>query len=155
MNNLYIPFYDALCEALGPDWQPYSGLRSFQEQDKTFSLGRKQNELGEWIVVDPGKIETNATAGESAHNYGMATDWTWFDQDGVLQWLKKEDGRWLEYIDAVTSVGLRPGAEFGDVDHNEIRISVPWTTIKTIYYSKGMTGALASIAAAMTSLLGG
>lgn len=153
LNELYLPFYDKLCSLLGPSWQPYSGYRDPVQQDELFSIGRKQNELGEWIVVDPRKIETKARGGQSAHNYGCATDWTWFDDEGVLKWLGKEDPRWQEYIDAVTSAGLRPGAEFGDVDHNEIRLSVPWTTIQTVLNAQGMTGALAAVKTSMVTLV--
>ena len=55
--------------------------------------------------------------------------------------LKKEDPRWKEYIDAVTSVGLRPGVEFGDVDHNELRLTCSWGDVLLVYGQTNMTGA--------------
>ncbi|GAA4274961.1 M15 family metallopeptidase [Aquimarina gracilis] len=40
------------------------GLRTFQEQDDLYAQGRTK----------PGKIVTNAKAGQSYHNYGLAVD---------------------------------------------------------------------------------
>lgn len=130
LSSLYVPFYDALCGKLGPEWQPYSGTRSFQDQETLYAKGRTIFPIGPQFIV------TDAHGGESAHNWGCATDWTWFDPAGHLVWLKKEDPKWKEYIEAATAAGLRPGAEFGDVDHNELKLSVPWTHVLK-YFNDG------------------
>lgn len=117
--GLYLPFYDHLCELLPEEWQPYSGFRSFAAQDTLYSQGRGR----------PGGIVTNAKAGESAHNYGCATDWTRWEPGGVPIWMKPEDEYWYFYVEAVTEAGLRAGIEFGDIDHNEVKIARPWTDI--------------------------
>lgn len=126
LSGLYLPNYYNLCAKLGPEWQPYSGMRDFALQDDLFAQGR----------TTPGSIITNARGGESAHNWGCATDWTKF-QGETLLWLGKEDGAWKEYLDAVTAVGLRPGAEFGDIDHNELRIGCRWESVLDVYREGG------------------
>lgn len=123
LSELYIPFYDALCLGLNQNWAPYFGVRSFSEQDNLYAQGRSR----------PGGRVTNARGGESAHNYGCASDWTWFDDTGKLCWLKSTDPRWMSYIAAVRKVGLRPGAEFGDSDHNELKISLNWKAIHALF----------------------
>jgi hypothetical protein len=127
LSELYLPFYDALCAKLSPHWQPYSGARSFGEQTQIYQSGRTL----------PGKILTNARAGESGHNWFCATDWTWIDDDGHLTWLKREDPKWAEYVAAVEGVGLRSGAAFGDIDHNELAITIPWGEVCNVWESTG------------------
>ena len=134
LSSIYIPFYDALCGILGPQWQPYSGTRTFDEQTALYNKGRTTPPLGIQHRV------TNAPAGTSAHNYAAATDWTWFEDEN-LTWLEREDPRWKEYIDAVTKVGLRPGAEFGDVDHNELKLDCDWPHVLIFYRQNGMVSA--------------
>lgn len=55
------------CEALNPDTtlRITQGLRTFDEQQALYNQGRNGN---------PGKIVTNASAGQSYHNYGLAID---------------------------------------------------------------------------------
>lgn len=108
----YATLYDVLCNLLDDKWQPYSGYRSFGEQHMLF---------------DKHDGTTKADAGESAHNYGCATDWTIFDSNGHPIWLKKEDKLWDEYTTAIWKCGgLKAGADFGDVDHNELLIEGSW-----------------------------
>src|SRR5271165_856983 len=126
LHPLYAAFYDLLCDALPPEWDPYSGNRSFQEQDKLYAQGRTMR----------GRIVTDAPGGESAHNYGCATDWTLWENNLPI-WIEKEDPRWQIFIDAVTKAGLRPGAEFGDVDHCELKLSVSWTKVFQVFTDEG------------------
>jgi hypothetical protein len=149
LSPLYLPFYDALCERLSEEWQPYSGIRSFMAQDKKYAQGREQVN-GIWVVKEPGKVITNAKAGESPHNYGCATDWTIWTADGEPDWREPDDLCWKEFVDAVTAVGLRPGSEFGDVDHCELRINVPWKTIGVVFHDQGPEAAKAAIESALT-----
>ncbi len=130
LSTLYLPYYDKLCASLGEEWQPYSGVRDFNAQTRLYALGR----------TEKGGRVTDAKAGESGHNYGCATDWTYFYK-GVLVWLKKEDPLWPEYIAAVESVGLRAGSDFGDVDHNELKLSCDWKHVLLAYNAGNMTSA--------------
>lgn len=151
LNDLYLPLYDYLCQILGPEWKPYSGFRTFGNQDKIFQIGRMQASDGSWTVIDKGKVETNARGGESAHNYGCATDWTYFEgpNSDQLVWLKADDSRWDEYGAAVTRAKLRWGKDFHDIDHNEMRLAVDWPVIKRAFMSGGLNAANAAIYAAI------
>ncbi len=148
LNPIFLPYYDALCAKLPEEWQPYCGIRSFMSQDRLYAQGREQVQ-GIWVAKEPGKVVTNAKAGESPHNYACATDWTLWTADGEPEWREKEDLCWKELIDAAVSVGLRPGAEVGDVDHVELRISVPWSTIHTVWLDRGPEAANAAIKASI------
>lgn len=136
LSSLYLPFYDALCAELGPEWQPYMGTRTIAQQDKLFAQGRS----------DPGGRVTNARGGDSAHNYGCGTDWAYFEA-GQLVWLKKEDPRWQVFKAAVEKVGLRWGGEFGDVDHAELKLSCDWKHVHLKFIAGGMRMAQEHIAA--------
>jgi peptidoglycan L-alanyl-D-glutamate endopeptidase CwlK len=56
----------------GYEWVAISGNRTFKEQDALYAKGR----------TAPGKIVTNAKAGQSNHNFGIAVDFGVF-KDGV------------------------------------------------------------------------
>ncbi|WP_309244896.1 M15 family metallopeptidase [Bacillus sp. WMMC1349] len=58
--------------------QMTSGYRSFAEQNKLYAKGRTAS----------GKIVTNAKAGQSNHNYGLAVDYVLY-----LQMAKQRSGR--------------------------------------------------------------
>ncbi len=135
LSSLYLPFYDALCVDLPASWQPYSGIRTFDEQTGLYAEGRTKPPIGIQYRV------TNARAGYSGHNYGAATDWTWFDGDGNLCWLDDADIRWQGYVDVVEKVGLQSGKHWGDIDHNELRLTCDWPHVYGIYISNGMTSA--------------
>lgn len=139
LSTLYLPFYAALCGVLGEEWQPYSGYRDFPAQTRLYAQGR----------TTPGGIVTNAKAGESAHNYGCATDWAYFHQ-GKLVWLQKTDSLWEKFTLAVEKVGLRPGSEWGDVDHAELRLACDWKHILLAYNASNMTGAQDKISESMS-----
>jgi hypothetical protein len=154
LHPLFQPFYDALCEKLtgepkpGYTWEPECGKRSFMAQDRDYAKGREMvNNI--WVVKDPRKIVTKAKGGESPHNWGCATDWCLYDLDGVAHWPENKDPLWKEFIDAVTSVGLRPGSEWGDLDHCELRINVSWKTIHEVFINYGPEAKDAAIQAAM------
>src|SRR3990167_2907588 len=99
LSDLYLPLYDRLCQLLGPEWKPYSGFRTTENQDSIFSLGRMQASDGSWTVIDKGKTRTDAKGGESPHNWGCATDWTYFEGDNHdhLVWLERDDPLWKEF----------------------------------------------------------
>ena len=70
LDLLYPPFLAkvlellAECERRGAHYYCTYGMRTFQEQAKLYFQGR----------TTPGKIVTNAKAGYSCHNYGIAVD---------------------------------------------------------------------------------
>lgn len=126
LNELYLPRYDVLCESLNENWQPYSGYRSIEDQDKIFARGR----------TEAGARVTNAMGGQSAHNYGMATDWVWFDPVTFLPvW---ESGRWDEYRDAVHVAGLKWGGDFNDRPHNQLKIGMSYKRLNEIRLERGL-----------------
>lgn len=140
LSSLYLPYYDALCNLLGPEWQPIQGLRTVEEQDRLYAQGRST----------PGKIVTWAKGGTSPHNYGCATDWVVFE-DGKPVWdLPME--RWREYQNAIEKVGLRWGADWNrngltedekkiDLPHNELVITCSWKHVYHVLAKTGMRAA--------------
>ena len=138
LSNLYLPLYDALCAELPEEWQPYCGLRTFQQQEILFAQGRG---------TDTRPLLTHARAGESPHNYGCASDWTIFTEHGVPVWMKHSDKRWETYGQACDKLGLVWGGGFKAVDcpHNELALSVRWKTVKPVYDAGGMDAAVGYI----------
>jgi len=128
LSALYLPHYDMLCDLLPDEWQPYDGFRSFEDQNALFQQGRKV----------PGEIVTNAPGGASPHNYGCASDWTIWKENKTPLWIPADDPRWAIYIDAIQKVGLRPGSEFKDYHHNELRLRVSWKVIYSSYQEGGL-----------------
>jgi hypothetical protein len=127
LNKLYLPIYEALCNSLGPIWQPYYGYRTAAEQDKIYNQGRTTD----------GPIVTRARAFESPHNYGCATDWcVW--ENGKPIWPDKKNKIWEEYEYACAKAGSKWGNNFGDFPHNELCISAPWKEVGKVYYKSGL-----------------
>jgi len=116
----YAVLYDGLCALLDDKWQPYAGYRTVAQQNALYAQGRTTH----------GALVTNAEGLESAHCWGMASDWTIFDSDGHPKWLTKEDTLWDEYTTAIWKMGLKAGKDFGDIDHNEYLIHCKWKDYK-------------------------
>jgi len=131
LSTLYIPYYDNLCHRLHDRWQPYCGYRSIEEQNTLYAAGRIDLNL---------RIVTNARGGESAHNYGCASDWAYINDDGYLYWPEYQDEIWMEYITACNEIGLRV-YDF-ERPHNELDISVSWTKVDEIRIIKDMSKAM-------------
>lgn len=125
LSNLYLPIYDVLCNQLPSEWQPCQGLRTIEEQDALYAQGRTL----------PGNIVTRAKGGESAHNYGCATDWCIFEE-GKPIW-DARDKRWKDYEYACAKAGAKWGGIFGDFPHNELPLTVSWKTVAIIRREKG------------------
>lgn len=110
------------------EWAPYDGYRTFYEQDSEYAKGR----------TVAGVIVTHARGGESPHCYGCANDWTKWTSDGnTPTWLPKTDLSWQVLIQNAEKVGLRSGADFGDIDHVELKINVRWPSILQAYTNAG------------------
>lgn len=125
LNGLYLPYYDGLCTELPPEWQPYCGQRGPDEQEIDFAKG-----------------VSKAHAWESPHQYGLATDWTLWDESGKPIWIPKRDPRWRPYIEACVKVGVMSGSTWDDYFHNEYKISVHWTKVKEVYEANGLDAAM-------------
>lgn len=55
----------------------------------------------------------------------------------------KTDNRWKEYLDAIESIpGLKKGADFGDIDHNELHIKSSWLVVKEVRDDTGLPDAM-------------
>jgi peptidoglycan L-alanyl-D-glutamate endopeptidase CwlK len=73
----FVQWLDA-CKSQGLDLLVTSTLRTMAEQDALYAIGRTK----------PGKRVTNAKAGQSAHNYGLALDFVPI-VDGKPEWSGK------------------------------------------------------------------
>lgn len=140
LSELYLPSYDLLCEELPAEWDPFQGWRAFFYQDQLYAQGRTIPGPGATKENPLGKIITRARGGESAHNYGCATDWTVWE-DGKPIWMEDSDKRWEVYFQALDKIGLKKGADFGDNPHNELEISVSWKVVLEQYKKGGMEAA--------------
>lgn len=86
-------FLDA-AKAAGLDVLVYCTLRSMAEQDELYTHGR----------TAPGPIVTNARAGQSAHNYGLAFDGVPMIH-GKPMWDQSHPS-WVTYGHVASAVGL-------------------------------------------------
>ena len=134
LHALFLPLYDALCAELGEHWQPYYGLRTFDEQDKLYAQGR----------TAPGNIVTRARGGQSPHNYGLACDWCIWEGSRPI-WPPRDDVRWRELEQACEKVGARWGGHFAgfwDGGHVEFPIKQAWSKVFEVYKALGREAAL-------------
>ena len=103
------------------------GLRTFAEQDALFAKGRTKR----------GKIVTNARAGQSFHNYGLADDVCPF-RNGEALWTEDK------YFDALAAFARRFNLEWGgnwktpDRPHLQLQGFRDWREVKTIYDGGGI-----------------
>ena len=77
------------------------GLRSWEEQDALYALGRTR----------PGKIVTHARGGQSYHNFGLAFDIVVLDSMGKAEWDAAHPG-WQMAGAIGKSLGLEWGGEW-------------------------------------------
>jgi len=88
------------------------GYRSFESQNELYEQGRTTG----------GNIVTNARAGESYHNYGLAIDYALMNNHGELIWDVQYDGNdngesdWFEVADIAKELGFEWG---GDWQHHK------------------------------------
>lgn len=106
----------------GIDFEVVQGLRTWAEQDALYQQGR----------TTPGKIVTNAPAGSSWHNFGLAVDCCPYDENKDLQqpaldW-NPSHPVWQRMISVGESLGLYSGSEFKtfkDWPHFQLTGSLP------------------------------
>jgi peptidoglycan LD-endopeptidase CwlK len=93
-----------------------NGFRSFEDQKRLYQQGRTTS----------GNIVTNAKAGESYHNYGLAIDFALKTPTGNVIWDRQYDGNrngkadWTEVVEISKSLGFKWGgdwAKFKDYPH--------------------------------------
>lgn len=94
------------------------GLRSFEEQEKLYAIGR----------ITSGKKVTNAKAGQSIHNYGFAVDICMIidgkaaSWDTVKDWDNDKVADWYECVKIFAKYGWDWGGNwktFKDLSHFE------------------------------------
>lgn len=95
------------------------GLRSFEESDDLYAKGR----------TAPGPIVTNAPAGESYHNYGLAFDFAMVT-NGKDDYIVGPN--WLKVVAIMEKHGMFWGGHFStlkDNPHFENRYGYNWRTL--------------------------
>jgi len=107
------------------------GLRTFKEQDELYAIGRTK----------PGKKVTNAKAGQSIHNYGLAVDICLMIDGKTASWDTAKDcdndkvADWYECVKIFAKYGWEWGGNwktFKDLPHFEKKsIKTKTAEIKT------------------------
>lgn len=115
--------------------------RTFAEQDALYAQGRTK----------PGKIVTNAKAGQSIHNYGLAVDFALLvDKDGngtydTVSWDMNQDldadnkKDWMEVVAIFKKYGWEWGGDwksFKDYPHFQKTFGHTWQSLKKLYDAK-------------------
>lgn len=109
-----------------------SGIRTFAESDALYAQGRTR----------PGQKVTNAMAGQSYHNYGLAADFEMFT-DEKPDWAVGPN--WLKVVAIMESYGMYWGGHFPegfhDNPHFENRYGYNWRELLALYNAgKFITG---------------
>ncbi|KQS93010.1 M15 family metallopeptidase [Chryseobacterium sp. Leaf394] len=119
------------------------GLRSFEEQEKLYAIGR----------ITSGKKVTNAKAGQSIHNYGLAVDICMIidektaSWDTVKDWDNDKVADWYECVKIFAKYGWDWGGNwktFKDLPHFEKKaittkqglIKTSWRTLAKLKRDK-------------------
>lgn len=131
----------AACARRGVEMRPYSGVRGPLEQAKLWRQGRTRQEIGATMkrlheggaphlaacigAVGPqhGKRVTGAWPGASWHNHGEAVDCL-LVVNGEAEWDAAAPG-WIIYAEEARMLGLKPGRDFGDSPHIQMRHGEP------------------------------
>jgi len=140
VSDYFKPYYDELClELSGTYWAPYSNRRSLKQQEDLWNKGRTPESLAK-----KESIVTNAKPGDSAHNWGCATDWCEFRPEFRNQDLWNK-ANWAEFAAAVQKVGLIWGGNFSsivDKPHCELPLEVSWKVVGETYRKRGVERAI-------------
>lgn len=91
-------------------------LRTFAQSDALYAQGRS----------NPGKIVTNAKAGQSYHNYGLALDFV-NQVNGKTPWIV--DDNWMKVVKVFKKHGFVWGGDFKsipDAPHFEMTLGYHW-----------------------------
>lgn len=119
-------------EDKGIDVAITDGHRSKEEQKELYEKGRSKD----------GQIVTNAKAGESYHNYGMAIDFALRLDNGNVVWDRERDDNgngeadWMEVVSIAKDLGFEWGGDwssFKDYPHLQMDFGL---TIRELQYGK-------------------
>lgn len=122
-------FINRADKELGIRLRVTSGLRTWEEQAKLYAQGRSA----------PGKKVTNAKAGQSLHNYGLALDVVEI-KDGKGLW---ENPDWGRIGDLGKSLGFAWGGDwtsFKDRPHFEMKFGRSLAQLRQLYTSDNRKG---------------
>ncbi len=110
----------AKAEAEGVGVMVASALRTFKEQAELYAQGRTK----------PGKVVTNAQAGESYHNFGLAFDFV-VVRRGRAIWDSK-DPHWKRFVKFAKSAGFEWGGDWPNPDfpHFQIKNAPSLTSLR-------------------------
>ena len=109
------------------------GFRSFTRQRKLFSLGRDK----------PGSVVTNARAGQSFHNYGLAIDVCFVGPDPYLEKDVNGPMYWDEFGRTAKGHGFAWGGDFNgfqDRPHIQLTYGLTLRAIQKLYDFGGIEG---------------
>lgn len=112
----------------------FSGLRSIEEQDKLYAIGRDP----QGNVIDMKAIVTNAKGGQSYHNYGVAGDIVFKDEKGNWTWEVKDE-LWTKLGNIGQNASLYWGGKFhmDDEDHFQYIMGLSKLSELRKLYDKG------------------
>ena len=106
-------------------------MRSFQRSNDLYAQGR----------TAPGKIVTNAPAGASYHNYGLAIDFVIqvinSEGDKAFRWVVDEN--WMKVVRCFKEQGFAWGGDFKsikDAPHFEMTFGLSWRQLLQKYKEK-------------------
>lgn len=111
-------------QELGIKLRVTSALRTFEEQEQLYAQGRTK----------PGKVVTNARAGRSLHNYGLALDVVEI-KDGEALW---HNPNWNKIADLGKSIGFSWGGDWTSIKdrpHFEMRFGKTTNELIALYQS--------------------
>ncbi len=114
INKLHPAIRDEVLQVANSLWQRdvrfrvTCGLRTWLEQNALFQIGR--------TVKTSASRVTNARAGESYHNYGLAFDFCIIKLDGRASWLV--DDNWMEVVNTYKQFGYEWGGDWHTIKDN-------------------------------------
>lgn len=112
------------------------GLRSFQESDRDYQIGRTVKGENASDKLPMGEIITKAAAGQSYHDYGLAFDFEMFT-NGKPDYIVGPN--WMKVVSIMESHGMTWGGNFPDGFHDnphfENRYGLNWRTLLELYNS--------------------
>ncbi len=140
LDQLYFPFLERLfdviadCKAAGHQYYATMGFRTYAQQDALYAQGR----------TIPGAIVTAARGGQSAHNFGIAVDFT-HDSDILKPGLQPDwdTKNYLPLGKAAKLRGLVWGGDWSKPDMPHVQWPTDLAPLKVAMDSGGLKAAWA------------
>ncbi len=115
------------------------GLRTFKESEDIYAQGRTVvNPDGKSAAKPMGNTVSNAKAGQSYHNYGLAVDFVLI-VNGKQMW-NQNDPNWVLVVDIFKKYGFTWGGDFKgtfkDYPHLEQKFGHTWQDLLVAYNAK-------------------